>query len=168
MVVICWTVLIQKMKQLQLNFSLPPLQQIQDWWGDITNSSHPVLTPQLTRLAVKAANWGAEQETEACCAQVSQCHFLSSEDARRVANYLHDLRKPFRNGDSVSKLSPATQSILDAFDSADTYAFFTHRADCLAAALKVLAERVRNAPDIKQDILDISVELENLHTDSFV
>jgi hypothetical protein len=60
-------------------------------------------------------------------------------------------------------LSPAAASIVQAFDDAYEIGAFQEnwQEDCLAAALRALAMRIRGAKGIRQDILDIVAELEN-------
>ena len=42
----------------------------------------------------EVAQWGADQELEACCAQISQCHLLTAEQRITIAEYLHYCRRP--------------------------------------------------------------------------
>ena len=62
----------------------------------------------------------------------------------------------------MTDLSPAAQSVLQAFD--DRYEIYTFnenwQEECLAAALRALAVRINGADDIRQDVLDIADELE--------
>jgi hypothetical protein len=63
----------------------------------------------------------------------------------------------------MTDLSPAAQSVLDAFD--ERYELLgplegNWQEACLAAALTALAVRIKGAPDIRQDVLDIVNELE--------
>ena len=62
----------------------------------------------------------------------------------------------------MTYLSPATSAILDAYWEAFNAPLegAVHRP--LAAALTALAVRVKGAPDIRQDVLDIVNELEQL------
>ncbi len=57
----------------------------------------------------------------------------------------------------MSELSPAAQAILDAYCD-----FEPANVDAMAAALTALAVRIKGAPDIRQDVLDIVNELETL------
>jgi hypothetical protein len=45
-------------------------------------------------IAAAAAQWGADWELEACCAQISQCHLLTAEQRITIAEYLHYCRRP--------------------------------------------------------------------------
>ena len=62
----------------------------------------------------------------------------------------------------MTDLSPAAQSVLQAFD--DRYEIVTFdenwQEKCLAAALRALAVRIKGADAIRQDVLDIADELE--------
>ncbi len=42
----------------------------------------------------RAAQWGAEEELEACCAQISQCHLLTAEQRIVISQYLYACRRP--------------------------------------------------------------------------
>ena len=64
----------------------------------------------------------------------------------------------------MTDLSPAAQAVLDAFGTyplrADHIA--EDLAPALAAALRALAVRINGADAIRQDVLDIADELEDL------
>ena len=55
----------------------PPAELVQKWWKEETYDvntmylSRPVFGDELLNLATRAAQWGADQELEACCAEVS-------------------------------------------------------------------------------------------------
>jgi hypothetical protein len=55
----------------------------------------------------------------------------------------------------MTEFSPATQAILDAYGN-----FEPANVDAMAAALTALAVRIKGAPGIREDILDIVNELE--------
>jgi hypothetical protein len=55
----------------------------------------------------------------------------------------------------MTEFSPATQAILDAYGD-----FESANVDAMAAALTALAVRIKGAPGIREDILDIVNELE--------
>ena len=61
-------------------------------------------------------------------------------------------------------LSPAAQSVLQAFDDRYKIGAFDEnwQEECLAAALRALAVRINGADAIRQDVLDIATELEDL------
>ena len=44
-------------------------------------------------IATQAAQWGADQELEACAAQLSQCCLLTNEQRSTIAEYLHFCRR---------------------------------------------------------------------------
>jgi hypothetical protein len=54
----------------------------------------------------------------------------------------------------MTDLSPAAQAVLNAFRSSHT------RQDCLVAALRALAVRIKGADNIRQNVLDIADELD--------
>jgi hypothetical protein len=63
----------------------------------------------------------------------------------------------------MTDLSPAAQAMLDAFNERHELCgpFDDNWQEaCLAAALTALAVRIKGAPDIRQDVLDIVNELE--------
>jgi hypothetical protein len=45
-------------------------------------------------VALLIAQWGADQELEACCAQISQCHLLMAEQRIVISQYLYACRRP--------------------------------------------------------------------------
>jgi len=64
----------------------------------------------------------------------------------------------------MTELSPAAAAIVAAFD--ERYELLgplegNWQEVCLAAALTALAVRIKGAPDIRQDVLDIINELES-------
>ena len=65
-------------------------------------------------------------------------------------------------------LSPAAQAVLDAAHHAANEVIFNGIGDespapmCVAAAFRALAVRINGADDIRQDVLDIATELEDL------
>ena len=56
----------------------------------------------------------------------------------------------------MTNLSPATAAVLAAYRSSHL------SINNLAAVLRTLAVRINGADDIRQDVLDIATELENL------
>ena len=63
----------------------------------------------------------------------------------------------------MTDLSPAAQSVLQAFDDCYEIGMFDEnwQGECLADAFRALAVRINGADAIRQDILDIADELEN-------
>ena len=62
----------------------------------------------------------------------------------------------------MTDLSPAAASIVQAFDHYFEISMFDEnwQGECLAAALRALAVRIKGADAIRQDVLDIADELE--------
>ena len=63
----------------------PPLELVQDWWDKVPGTFTSLVDE--THLATQAAQWGADQELEACCEWVSpfshdDCYY---EDKLRTA-----------------------------------------------------------------------------------
>lgn len=59
----------------------------------------------------------------------------------------------------MTDLSPAASAIWEAFNQ-DEAGVFVDYGDKLAAALRALAVRIKNADGIRQDVLAIAAELE--------
>lgn len=60
----------------------------------------------------------------------------------------------------MTELSPAASAIWEAFNQ-DNAGVFVDYGDKLAAALRALAVRIKNADGIRQDVLDIADELDS-------
>ena len=65
----------------------PPPELRKKW---LNESPH---TSEHDYLIDKAAQWGADQELEACAAQLSQCCLLTNEQRSTIAEYLHFCRR---------------------------------------------------------------------------
>jgi hypothetical protein len=61
----------------------------------------------------------------------------------------------------MTDLSPAALAIWEAFNE-DEAGVFIDYGDKLAAALRALAVRIKGADNIRQDVLDIADELEDI------
>ncbi len=73
----------------------PPPELVQEWLGDFFGCTpDPELSGSERFLATRAAQWGAEEELEACCAQISQCHLLTAEQRIVISQYLYACRRP--------------------------------------------------------------------------
>jgi len=70
----------------------PPPELVRGWASNQKYSIGPAW--MLKDFAQKAAQWGADEEMEACCAQLSQCHLLTAERRITIAEYLHSCRRP--------------------------------------------------------------------------
>lgn len=98
----------------------PPSELIVQWSDAIRRlSSHGDMRDLY--IAAQAARWGADQELEACCAQISQCHLVPQSNREEVAHYLQELRRP-----SPKSLKAQAQRALDniAFGTDDNEEFF--------------------------------------------
>jgi hypothetical protein len=59
----------------------PPPELVQEWWeSTIPNQS----TSVKTQLCAKAAQWGADQELEACCEWLSGCGWSYGRELRAI------------------------------------------------------------------------------------
>ena len=71
----------------------PPQELVGEWlcsedypWGPLEQQSITITTNRLQNVANQAARWGADQELEACCSEVSwngNCKALAAELRRR-------------------------------------------------------------------------------------
>lgn len=48
-------------------------------------------------LLIEVLHFGAEVELNWCCAQISQCHMIPSEDRDKIATYLYETRRSSRH-----------------------------------------------------------------------
>ena len=60
----------------------PPAELVQQWWGNVPAGS-------LTKLAATAAQWGADQELDACCEW-----FVRDWTDAETADALRNTRRP--------------------------------------------------------------------------
>jgi hypothetical protein len=65
----------------------PPLELVKEW-KDEWYEADRVETSEYTYIANQAARWGADQELEACCSEIS---FIAT---RATADNLRSLRRP--------------------------------------------------------------------------
>ena len=57
----------------------PPPELVEEWWGDVPSGT------SLSRLATQAAQWGADQELEACCTWLSDHGYIAADPELRAA-----------------------------------------------------------------------------------
>jgi len=69
-------------------------------------------------LLIEVLHFGAEVELNWCCAQISQCHMIPSEDRDKIATYLYETRQVSRFG--VGRLNFLNNSLL-RFSSRSKY-----------------------------------------------
>jgi hypothetical protein len=67
---------------------------------------------ELEFISVRAAQWGADQELDACCRQISECSLLEPEQRGAVADYLRWCRREYSASKSLRCLA---QEALDRF-----------------------------------------------------
>ena len=71
-----------------INHSItPPSELVSEWANMLEYHSDE-------KVFSEAAQWGADQELEACSAQISQCGLLTNEQRITIAEYLHCCRRP--------------------------------------------------------------------------
>ena len=68
----------------------PPPELVQQWlcsddylWGPLEQTSITITTNRLQNVAAQAAQWGADQELEACCLLLDKGDGISLRAARR-------------------------------------------------------------------------------------
>ena len=67
---------------MKTNPITPPPELIEEWWGDKPSGT------SIARLATQAAQWGADQELEACC------EWLAQSTSEPYINALRTARRP--------------------------------------------------------------------------
>jgi cell division inhibitor SulA len=97
----------------------PPPELVEKWFNDSP------LDRGLT-LATRAAQWGADQELEACCADIHTVH------GSTVANWLRAMRRP-----KPPSLKEEALKALKALDHRVTEVAWTH-TDTIRRALEAL------------------------------
>ena len=65
----------------------PPPELIKDW-HDEWNESDQIVRSSRTHIAIRAAQWGADQELEACC------EWMADETPTNYINALRAARRP--------------------------------------------------------------------------
>jgi hypothetical protein len=61
----------------------PPPELIKDW-HDEWNESDQIVHSAYTHIAIRAAQWGADQELEACCEWLKAKHWIEPEFADEI------------------------------------------------------------------------------------
>jgi len=84
---------------------IPPSELIKQWW-DEANQNAKYDEPIGPRVAIQAAQWGADQELEAC---ITNIHIIYGKG---MANWLRTLRRPE---------PPSLKE--QAYDALDTYIY---------------------------------------------
>jgi hypothetical protein len=74
----------------------PPPELVQQWlcsddylWGSLEQTSVTITTNRLQNVATQAAQWGADQELEACCEWLEQ-----NQGRWEIPASLRDARRP--------------------------------------------------------------------------
>jgi hypothetical protein len=63
------------------NFLVPPQKLVQKWWDNVPGTFTSLVDE--TELATQAAQWGADQELEACCEWLPKLPPWSANDLRK-------------------------------------------------------------------------------------
>ena len=79
---------------MKTNPITPPRELVQQWYQEADSQ----LRPYYVYIAIRAAQWGADQELEACCAHMRdhQWGFVERPDGTKIhrAVYLQQSRRP--------------------------------------------------------------------------
>jgi hypothetical protein len=68
------------------NFLVPPPELVQKWWDNVPGTFTSLVDE--TELATQAAQWGADQELEACC------EWIRGQDWTWTSSQLRAARRP--------------------------------------------------------------------------
>jgi hypothetical protein len=71
----------------ELKITPPPPELVQQWYNQASKLNEPF----ITYIATRAAQWGADQELEACCEWLERWDTCEGE---RLASLLHEGRRP--------------------------------------------------------------------------
>lgn len=63
----------------------PPPELVQQWVSEFFGVPEPIVADLEAQLAVRAAQWGANQELEACCEWLANNFFSNVADQLRAA-----------------------------------------------------------------------------------
>jgi hypothetical protein len=76
---------------MTINHSITPSEEMIEIWKDIANNAwNP-----LTCLAIQAAEWGADQELEACCSIALTALVCGTKQQRRnLVSQIREMRRP--------------------------------------------------------------------------
>ena len=104
----------------------PPLELLQEWCQQERNCNSGL--DALKDLATQAAQWGADQELEACCAEV--LYF----EGKALAKLIREARRP--------KPPSLKEQALDALSEAESTGclYVNGRSDLIRRALEALPE----------------------------
>ena len=91
----------------------PPPELVQQWLEELYGGPVSVISPFDQRVLIAAAQWGADQELEACCALLE----LSDDNAR---DFLYSARRP--------KPPSLKEQAIEALDDA------VMRGDCITVS----------------------------------
>ena len=72
----------------------PPTELVEQWWSEWTKRNDPPCTSH-NYIATQAAQWGAEQELEACCEWLGDAPVVYNDNGDlHPGSYLRDARRP--------------------------------------------------------------------------
>ena len=108
----------------------PPPELVQQWIGEVWHEGTPVRVAQSDiHIATRAAQWGADQELEACC------DWMADETPTNYINALRAARRP----KPTSLKDQALKALAEA-DLGSTEAEWSQRFDTIRRALEQLPE----------------------------
>jgi hypothetical protein len=105
----------------------PPPELVQEWFLDAQRNQDPDVLCWMQATAARAAQWGADQELEACCALLE----LSDDNAR---GFLYSARRPEPPSLREQALLALSHLVKSADESMDT----TEAAEYIRRALEQL------------------------------
>ena len=108
----------------------PPPELVQQWIGEVWHEGTPVRVAQSDiHIATRAAQWGADQELEACC------DWMADETPTNYINALRAARRP----KPTSLKDQALKALAEA-DLGSTEAEWSQRFDTIRRALEQLPQ----------------------------
>ena len=113
----------------------PPPELVQQWMDDLYHEPGQFVSSDDKALATRAAQWGADQKLEACCAYLVRCAQWEPED---VAELRAALAQPEPKG-------PTDEELLETATEAVGYEHVSPDETCLLLARAVLARWGRPA-----------------------
>ena len=114
----------------------PPLELVEQWLEELYGGPVSVISPFDQRVLIAAAQWGADQELEACLRLVE---IDAGEDAYDFARYIRAARRPEPKQPSLKE--QALQTLSEAVKMADDVppeGICSGQADIIRRALEQL------------------------------
>ena len=104
----------------------PPPELVQQWldypWGLLEQASITITTNRLQNVATQSAQWGADQELEACIANISTMY------GKGKADWLRSMRRPKPPSLKEQALAALEDDDIDVFANGGTARYLIRRA----------------------------------------